>query len=402
MPLQSCRRRTTKTKGKQRNPALRRPSMADWTYRNAPRRVCQSSGLPGILNPKAFSLSMIPSSIAQARLSGRFFWLLCLCSAICFSGAVTARAQDEDTIRTETSLVQLNIGVVDRQGRTVRSLSRNDFSVYEDGVRQTIQSFEPTEAPFSLVMLLDMSGSTSTFRQQLQFAARRFLDALGPDDRVSIIAFNAKVKTLTHFTTDRKKLAYAIEIADGSGETHLYDALKQALNALGSEGKKRRKAIVVLTDGLDTQMRNADRPIVAKAETDQEAIALLKPEASPTLTAVLNEAAGQGVTIYPLALPSGDPKRLPLPDPSITGIYSAAHTLLQVLADRTGVRLNEIHKLEQLSGLYAEVAAELRALYTVAYQAPTAHARDGKWREIRVEVRPPDLIARTRPGYFAR
>ena len=369
------------------------------------RRVCQSSEPPGILNSKAFSRAMTPfpiTNIANARLSGRFFWLLFLCAGICFGGAVTTRAQDDETLRTETSLVQLNVGVVDRQGHTVKSLSRNDFAVYEDGVRQTIQSFDPSEAPFSLVMLLDMSGSTSTFRPQLLFAARRFLDALGPDDRVSIVAFNAKVKTLTNFTTDRKKLAYAIQIADGGGETRLYDALKQALSALHSEGQKRRKAIVVLTDGLDTEMRNADRPIVAKAATDQEAISLLKPEASPTLTAVLNEAARQGVTIYPLALPSGDPKRLPLPDPTIIGIYSAAHTRLQVLADRSGGRLNEIHKLEQLAGLYAEVAADLRALYTVAYQAPTAHARDGKWREIRIEVTPPELIARTRPGYFAK
>jgi VWFA-related protein len=345
---------------------------------------------------------MIPFTIAIHIWTGRSGWLLLLCLAIHFGSALEARAQDDETIRSETSLVQLNVGVVDHQGRTVKSLSRNDFAVYEDGVRQTIQTFEPTEAPFSLVMLLDMSGSTSTFRQQLQFAAKRFLDALGAEDRVSIISFNARIKTLTHFTTDRKKQAYAIEIAEGSGETHLYDALKQALSALSTEGNKRRKAIVVLTDGLDTQMRNADRPVVSKAETDQEAIALLKPETSPTLTFVLNEAARQGVTVYPLALPSGDPKRLPLPDPSITAIYSAAHTRLQTLADRTGGRLNEIHKLEELARLYAEVAADLRALYTVAYQAPTQNARDGKWRAIRVEVTYPDLIARTRPGYFAR
>src|SRR3989441_4794295 len=73
--------------------------------------------------------------------------------------ASTARGQEEDTLRTETSLVQLNVGVVDRQGRAVTSLSRNDFTVYEDGVKQPIQSFEPTEAPFSLVVLLDMTGS---------------------------------------------------------------------------------------------------------------------------------------------------------------------------------------------------------------------------------------------------
>lgn len=345
---------------------------------------------------------MIPLFNFNAVFSRRPLHLLLLIAAIGGSGAINTQAQDDETIRTDTSLVQLNIGVVDHQGRAIKSLSRNDFAVYEDGVRQTIQSFEPTEAPFSLVMLLDMSGSTSTFRPQLQFAARRFLDALGPDDRVSVIAFNAKVKTLTNFTTDRQKNAYAIQIAVGGGETHLYDAIKQALSALASEGQKRRKAIVVLTDGLDTQMRNADRRIVAGAESDEQAIALLRPDTSPTLTAVLNEAARQGVTIYPLALPSGDPKRLPLPDPTITGIYSAAHTRLQTLADRTGGRLNEIHKLEQLAGLYAEVAADLRALYTVAYQAPTQNAHDGKWRAIRIEVAAPDLLARTRPGYFAK
>ena len=97
---------------------------------------------------------MIPFPIPNARLSGRFFWLLFLFVALCFGGATTARAQDDDTIRTDTSVVQLNVGVVDRQGHVIRSLSRNDFAVYEDGMRQTIQSFEPAEAPFSLVMLL--------------------------------------------------------------------------------------------------------------------------------------------------------------------------------------------------------------------------------------------------------
>src|SRR5262249_9365981 len=149
----------------------------------------------------------------------------------------------DDVVTTETSLVQLNVGVVDTKGRPIINLSRNNFAIYEDGVRQTIQNFEPTEAPFSLVMMLDVSGSTATFRQQLIFAAARFLDALGPDDRVSVLAFNAGVKTLAGFTNDRGKAAYAITLADkGAGETHLYDALKFALRELQHEGK-RRKAI---------------------------------------------------------------------------------------------------------------------------------------------------------------
>jgi Ca-activated chloride channel homolog len=316
--------------------------------------------------------------------------------------AVISRAQEpDDVVRTNVSLVQLNIGVVDSQGRAITTLSQNDFQVFEDGVKQRISQFESTTAPFSLVLLLDMSGSTLNFRQQLKLATLRFLDALAPEDRVAVVQFNAKIKKLTDFSTDRSKTAYAIEIADGAGETHLYDTLKFALKELEKEGK-RRKAIVVLTDGLDTQMRNVDRSAVAKAQTDEEALAAIKPQASATLNAVLNAADNQGITIYPLALPSGDPKRLPLPGPDITGIYAAARNRLQSLADRTGGQLTEIIRLDRMAELYARVAADLRALYTVAYQPPGDRPRNGKWHEIRVEVSHPELLARTRPGYFAK
>jgi len=316
-------------------------------------------------------------------------------------------AQDpDDTIRTETSLVQLNIGVVDSRGRAITSLARNDFTVYEDGVKQPITYFEPTSAPFSLVLLLDMSGSTLNFRPQLKQSAFRFLDALAPEDRVAVIQFNAKVKTLSGFSTSRRDAAYAIDVAEGAGETHFYEALKAAFAELSKEtstkDRKRRKAIVVLTDGLDTHLRNSDRAAASKAQTDEQALAAIDPNANGVLNSMLNEADKQGVTIYPLALPSGDPKRLPLPDPVITGIYSAARKRLESLADRTGGRLNEIRRLDQMARIYAEVAADLRSLYTVAYQPSGTRARDGKWREIRVEVTSPELIARTKPGYYAR
>ncbi len=314
--------------------------------------------------------------------------------------------QPDDVVTTDVSLVQLNIGVVDARGRAVTSLSRNDFTVYEDGVKQPILNFDPTDTPFSLVLLLDTSGSTVNFRAQLKQAASRFLDALGPEDRVAVIQFNAKVKNLSGFTTDRRKSAYAIQLAEGAGETHFYEALAYSLRELDKEGRDKqrrpRKAIVVLTDGLDTGMRNADRSSAARAQTDAEAVAAIDPKASAALNSVLNAADRQGVTIYPLALPSGDPKRLPLPDPVITGIYAAARARLQNLADRTGGHLNEITRLDQMARLYVEVAANLRTLYTVGYRPRTDRARDGKWREIRIEVAQSDLTARTKPGYFAR
>ncbi len=323
---------------------------------------------------------------------------------LCLAGAPTgAQAQQpEDIIRTETSLVQLNVGVVDRQGHPITTLSPGDFTVYEDGVRRQIVHFEPTETPFSLVLLLDMSGSTINFRQQIHLAAARFLDTLSPDDRVSVISFNGKgVHNLIGFSVNRKKILYAIEIATGAGETPLYEALNYSLKELAKEGK-RRKAIVVMTDGLDTALRNADRAAAAKAQADGDEVAAIKPEASPQLNAVLNEADRLGVTIFPLALPSGDPKRLPLQDPRIMAIYAAARARMDLLANRTGGRLNEIHNLQDLAKLYAEVAADLRSLYSIAYQPPSEHLHDGRWRKIRIEVTQPDLIARTKPGYYAR
>ena len=319
-----------------------------------------------------------------------------------FVFVVPARAQDVDeVIRTETSLIQLNVGVVDKQGRAITSLTRDDFTVYEDGVKQSIQHFEPVDAPFSLVLMLDMSGSTINFRQQLKLASQRFLDALAPEDRVAVIQFNKDVKSLAGFSTDRGKTYYAIEIANGAGETHFYDALRYALKELEREGPKRRKAIVVLTDGLDTQLRNADRSSLAQVQTNEEALATIHPESSAELNNVLASADRQGVTIYPLALPSGDPKRLPIETPNIVGIYAAARARLQSLADRTGGRLNEINRLEYMAQLYREVAANLRTLYTVAYQAKGDRPR-GKWHEIKVEVTNSDLTARTKPGYFGR
>ena len=326
---------------------------------------------------------------------------LCLLSVLAYAPEADAQDDPEDVIRVESTLVQLNVGVVDRQGRAITNLSRNDFAVYEDGVRQPIVNFESTTAPFSLVLLLDMSGSTLNFRTTLKQAAQRFIDALAPDDRVAVVAFNEKVETLTKFTSDRRKIGDAIDLAQGKGNTEFYKALGYALEQLASE-KNRRKAIVVMSDGLDTQMRNMDRASAANAQTNEEAIASVKPQASGPLNAVLNVADRLGVTIYPLALPSGDPKRLPLPDPRIMAIYASARTRMQTLADRTGGRLNEIKRLEDLGRLYAEVAANLRTLYTIAYQPAGGRPRDGRWRAIRIDVTHPELIARTRPGYYAR
>jgi VWFA-related protein len=311
----------------------------------------------------------------------------------------TFNAQEDDPIKIDSSIVRLNVGVVDQRGRPITTLDRSSFSIYEDGVKQDISRFQTSTAPFSVVMLLDMSGSTKSFRPNIKLSASRFLDALAPDDRVAVVEFYSKIHLLNDFTTDKRIAAQSIGLANGEGDTDLYKALDFALDRLAKE-RTRRKAIVVLTDGVDTDARNDDRKILSQTPEASMATAL-KLESSDTLNKVLRNADLQGVTIYPLALPTGDPKRLADPTPLQLALYDTSRKRLQLIADRTGGTLNAINRLEEMGKLYALVAADLRTLYTMEYD-PSNDRRDGKWREIKIEVAGTDLIARSRQGYFAR
>ncbi|MBX3266667.1 MAG: VWA domain-containing protein [Acidobacteria bacterium] len=313
--------------------------------------------------------------------------------------APAAFGQDDDPIRVDAALVRLNIGVVDGRGRPITQLNRTNFSVFEDGVKQDIARFETTTAPFSVMVLLDMSGSTKTFRQNIKLSASRFLDALAPDDRVAVVEFYSKIRLLNDFTTDKRRAAESIQLANGEGQTDLYKAVEFALKRLERENT-RRKAIVVLTDGIDTEAQDRDRRLLSELAEDKIP-SFLKTEDNTKLNEILDRADKQGVTIYPLALPTGDPARLADPTPRQIEMFRVARSRLKYIADRTGGTLNTIQRLEEMGRLYAEVAADLRTLYTIEY-APTNLARDGKWREIRVEVNEPGLISRTRQGYFAR
>ena len=316
-----------------------------------------------------------------------------------FVATATAFGQVDDSVNVDTSIVRVNIGVVDQRGRPITSLDRPNFSVYEDGVKQEITHFELASAPFSVVMMLDMSGSTKSFRQNIALSASRFLDALAPNDRVAVIEFYSKVNILNDFTADRRTILHSISVANGAGDTNLYKGIELALAKLAKEGN-RRKAIVVLTDGVDTKARNQDREFLSRLN-GENVLTAIKPERNDTLSVLLDRADKLGVTIYPLALPTGDPAKLADPTPLQVAMYSAARARLQLVADRTGGTLNAITRLDEMSRLYALIAADLRTLYTLEYQ-PANPAKDGKWRSIKVEVSDPGLIARSRQGYFAK
>jgi VWFA-related protein len=278
-------------------------------------------------------------------------------------------------------------------------LQQSRFKVFEDGVEQQILRFEPTDTPFSVVIMLDMSGSTLSFRQLIRMSASRFVDALSPSDRVAVIEFYDKVNLRNDFTTNRNVIFNSINVANGRGKTYLYKALDLALDRLEKE-KSRRKAIIVLTDGVDTLARDKDREVLEKLADDAVANSLT-PDSSKELNKILDRSDAIGATIYPLALPTGDPARLADPTPRQIEMFSVARKRLELMAQRSGGTMNTINRLEEMGRLYAEVAADLRTLYTVEY-SPSNSRRDGKWRSISIAIDDEALIPRTRLGYFAR
>lgn len=319
--------------------------------------------------------------------------------AIILFTACVISAQDDDTIKVDTSVVRLNVGVVDRRGHPITDLNRDNFEIYEDGVKQNILGFQPTQDPFSVVLMLDMSGSTLGFRQVLKQSASRFIDALAPGDRVAVVEFYSRINLRNDFTTDRKVIANSINLSNGRGQTDLYKAIEFSLDKLAKE-KTKRKAIIVLTDGVDSAARDKDRDVLEKVKDEQVENAI-KPENLDLLNHVLNRSDIQGVTIYPLALPTGDPAKLADPTPRQVAIFKAARQRLDIIAKRTGGTLNAIDHLEEMGRLYAEVAADIRTLYTIEYQS-TNEKHDGAWRAIKLDVKNRDVISRTRQGYYAR
>src|SRR5215475_1224156 len=171
------------------------------------------------------------------------------------------------TIRLNTDLVTVDAIVTDRNGNRVSAALRpSDFVIYEDGVRQAINSFSATDAPFNLVLLLDTSGSASAEIELMRRAALRFLDELRPRDRVAVIQFSREVELLKDLTSDRAEIEDALRLLKSGSGTSFYDSLKLAIDEVFKEVEG-RKAVVALSDGVDSFGYTTFDQILAEIES---------------------------------------------------------------------------------------------------------------------------------------
>ena len=292
---------------------------------------------------------------------------------------------EDDVIRVDTELVSVNVSVVDRgTNRGVNNLSKNDFRLDEDNVTQEVLHFESSSAPFNLVLLIDLSGSTAKVVELIKSAASHFVDAARPSDRIGVITFAGDQAVVSPLTTDRAALHQRInEIRRPDGSTKLYDSLSFAMNEVFRQAKdSRRNAIVVISDGLDSVMPNVTGE--GSRLTYQE---------------VLRQAREFDGVIYTIWTETQSYEPLS-PGDIQQATFDLAHDQMKEIADEGGGAFYECFKLEDLAGSYDRVVADLGTLYTLSYR-PTNKVRDGSWRAIRVTVSRPGAVARGKRGYFA-
>jgi VWFA-related protein len=377
---------------------------------------------------------------------------------------IDASQQDVETVKVETNLVTVPVIVSDRGDKYISDLKQEEFTVFQDGVKQDISFFETVTAPFNVVLMLDTSASTQDKLGQIQQAAIEFTEQLQKADRVKVISFDDQVHNLSDFTNDRAVLQWAIRDTRPGQGTKLYDAMRVALNAL--QRIKGRKAIVIFTDGVDSysdretydkNIRMIEEagiivyPIRYDTREDVERLVRQQQQSGqridlgtilggrPSTTPSTFPGGGQtpvptgrtgggtgttfprmpgGVVIstskngrnnpypndpnYPNNYPGGGSSS---PNDSISAeldlMYKTGDAYLRDLADRSGGSLNRADTLSNLPLAFAKIAAELRTQYALGYYPPKEMARDGKYHKIKVTSARRDVAVRARPGYRA-
>jgi len=289
-----------------------------------------------------------------------------------------------DVIRVDSQLVTLNLSVVDRNtNRGVVGLTKSDFRLFENGAEQEILQFESSSAPFDLLLLIDLSGSTRDKVKLIRSAALRFISAARSFDRIGVISFAGSPTVVSPLTLDRQSLRQRVNAMDTfAGDTKLYDAADFALNQLLQDAKNaRRTAIIVMSDGLDGNIDGVQGDGSKLSYKD--------------LLGRVQEFDG---VLYTLWLNTEYQSLSPLD--TQPEAFDAGHDRMHEMAETGGGVFYEVDRLEDLAGAYERVVADLGTVYGLAYR-PIDKIRDGKWRAIRVNVDRPSAAARGKRGYYA-
>ena len=323
--------------------------------------------------------------------------------------ADTSGAVDEgEVVSVETDLVSIPVRVLDKKGRFIGGLSRENFRVLEDGIEQPIEYFTNEAQPFTVALVLDMSYSTTFKISEIQVAAIEFVQQLRPADRVLVAVFDKDVRVLAEATNDREKIYKAINLAKIATGTSLYEAVDLMINDRLMKVKG-RKAMVLFTDGVDTTSESShDVENLRDALESEVLIYPIRYDTFADVQKIKNAPPTAGVPGGPPSIPGQrDPSGLPFPIPQI-GIadskgtsreeYAAAEAYLDQLAERTGGRVYVASTFGNLTDAFKKIASELREFYSIGY-SPKDDGRRGKLRKLKVTTDQENVIVRSRTSY---
>lgn len=291
------------------------------------------------------------------------------------------KERDDEIIKINTEIVTLTATVLDKNGRPRTDLKRGDFSVYEDGALQKLEYFNTGDRiPMSLGIIFDTSGSMEDKIESVQDAVEHFVKSVASGDEIFVVRFSDDSDLVQDFTDDKSRILRTIQNLEPRGSTALYDAVLLGLQKI-SAGKHRKRALLLLTDGNDTNSSVKFEEIVALARKSE-------------------------VVIYGLGIGHGEKGNVH------TGILGSQvkdtvdMRTLRALADATGGNayyLEYAHEggRDRVDEAAAEVAAELKQQYTLGYY-PTNPKKDGGFRQIVVETKDKSLKVRTKRGYYAQ
>lgn len=268
---------------------------------------------------------------------------------------VAARAQENaNVIKVQVRLVEVYATVFDHKGNYIDGLGRDNFEIFEDGKPQKIASFETQSQPLSCAILLDTSGSMTEALPRLKNSILKLIDQLGPQDAVAVYTFDQRLLVRQEFTTDRDMAKRAVLRTRAGGMTALFDALSEV--SLEVSTRTGKKAIVVFTDGDDNSSMLTANSAVARAKK-------------------------LGIPVYAVA--AGEAIR-----------SQNLKKTLEDLSQRTGGATYQVQKPKDIEAIFLEITQDMRHLYMISYQPPSA-AVDDKWRKI-------DLVVKGLKKYWVR
>ncbi|HEY2866039.1 MAG TPA: VWA domain-containing protein [Pyrinomonadaceae bacterium] len=317
---------------------------------------------------------------------------------------------DGEVVKVDTSLVTVPVRVIDRKGRFVGGLTKDNFKVFEDGAERDIAYFSSEQEPFTVALVLDMSYSTKFQIADIQSAAISFIDQLGPRDKVMVVSFDEEVHMLCEPTNDRAQIYRAIRSTRIATGTSLYEAVDLVMN----ERLKRikgRKAIILFTDGVDTtSTRSNDLQNLDDAREIDALIYPIRYDTYEDVQAMKNRPVigNPPVSNSPFPRPNPTGTNVPISVPTTVSMpsergtsaedYRRAQEYLEQLSLRTGGRTYLADSFGNLSGAFSKIASELREYYSLGFYPPD-NEDAGKVRKIKVRVDKPEVAVKSRDSY---